>query len=165
MGTLDRTCKSVRCFLFCFFGQKIFICDSQSRNPPIVPLSLTLSECPLPPEALDSTPTLYHVLSLIFPLVTTLPLSLDILNNSLSCPEYRDEDLHSGWLQLPRGSTLILTESSVAEGSIFNQGSFHFLVKESLFITESRRHDHSRSTGDDETPICGIHISVLQLHL
>jgi hypothetical protein len=117
------------------------------------------------PEALDSTPTLYHVLSLIFPLVTTLSLSLDILNNSLSCPEYKDEDLHSGWLQLPRGSTLILTENSVAEGSIFNQGNFHFLLKESLVINESRRHDHSRSTGDDDPPICGIRIPLLQLHL
>jgi len=65
---------------------------------------------------------LHHVLSLLFPLVTTLPLSLDVLNNSLSCPEYRNEDLHSGWLQLPRGSILILTESFIAEGSIANHG-------------------------------------------
>ena len=127
MGPLDHTCKSVRYFLFRPLSKGFSICDSQSRDPPIVPLSLTLSEYPLPPEALDSTPTLYHVLSLIFPLVTTLPLSLDVLNNSLSCPEYKDEDLHSGWLQLPRGSTLVLTESSVAEGSIFNKGDLYFL--------------------------------------
>lgn len=110
-------------FSFCSF-QKNIICYSQSRNPPIVPLTLTLSEFPLPQEGLDSTPALHHVLSLIFPLVTTLPLSLDVLNNSLSRPESKDEDLHSGWLQLPRGSILILTESSVAEGSLFNQGNF-----------------------------------------
>ena len=134
MGPLDHTCKSVRRFLIS--PSKNLISDSQSRNPPIVPLTLTLSEYPLP-EGLDSTPTLHHVLSLIFPLVTTLPLSLDVLNSSLSCPEFKNEDLHSGWLQLPRGSTLILTESSVAEGSIFNQGNLFFLVKKLLLMMPS----------------------------
>ncbi|KAJ3517801.1 hypothetical protein NLJ89_g285 [Agrocybe chaxingu] len=34
----------------------------------------------------------------------------------------KDEDLHSGWLQHPKGSVLLLTESAVTEGGIFNKG-------------------------------------------
>lgn len=56
-----------------------------------------------------------------------LPLSLDVLNNTSARPESKDEDLHSGWLQLPRGTILMLTESSVSEGSIFDRGDFFSL--------------------------------------
>ena len=56
---------------------------------------LTLSGFPSSLEV-NSTPTLHHVLSLIFPLVAALPLPLSALNGTSFCPEPRDEDLHSG---------------------------------------------------------------------
>ncbi|CAA7267982.1 unnamed protein product [Cyclocybe aegerita] len=94
----------------------------RSRTPPVLPLSFTLAGFPPPLGDSSTTPTLHHVLSQLFPLVTTVPLSLNNLNNTSSCPESKDEDLHSGWLQHPKGSILLLTESAVTEGGIFNKG-------------------------------------------
>lgn len=51
-----------------------------------------------------------------------MPLSLDILDKVSFCPESKDEDLHSGQLQLPKGSILLLNEGAVTEGGIFNKG-------------------------------------------
>jgi hypothetical protein len=62
------------------------------------------------------------VLSQILPLLTTLPLSLETLNNKVLAPESKEEDLHSGWLQLPRGSVCIVTEGGVTEGTILERG-------------------------------------------
>ncbi|KAF9532404.1 putative alanine racemase-domain-containing protein [Crepidotus variabilis] len=93
----------------------------QSRKPPILPLSLTISGFP-PPANISAIPTLQHVLGLIFPMVSTIQLSLDTLNTTPFCPESKDEDLHSGWLQLPVGSIVILNEGAVTEGTVSNRG-------------------------------------------
>ncbi|TFK42808.1 mini-chromosome maintenance replisome factor-domain-containing protein [Crucibulum laeve] len=95
----------------------------QSRTPPILPLSLTVSAFPSPPaEAPSSTPALCHVLSHLVPLFTTLPLSLNTLNNTSFAPESINENLHSGRLQLPAGSVCVVTESGVTEGIIGEKG-------------------------------------------
>ncbi|PPQ63202.1 hypothetical protein CVT24_005747 [Panaeolus cyanescens] len=94
----------------------------QSRHPPIHPMSLTISKFPSPSGSTASTPTIYHVLSLLLPLVTLVPLSLEVLNTTLFRPESKEEDLHSGWLQHPKGALLLLTENSMSEGSISNHG-------------------------------------------
>ncbi|PPQ66893.1 hypothetical protein CVT26_009833 [Gymnopilus dilepis] len=94
----------------------------RSRHPPILPLSMTLSGFPSPPDALSATPTLYHVLAGIFPLVALLPLSIETLNNASFYPESKEENLHSGYLQHPKGTVLLLTEGQVMEGQIFDQG-------------------------------------------
>ncbi|KAF8906042.1 putative alanine racemase-domain-containing protein [Gymnopilus junonius] len=94
----------------------------RSRHPPVLPLSMTLSSFPSPVDNLNSTPALYHTLSQVFPLVSFVPLSLETLNNVQFSPESKDEDLHSGYLQHPKGSILLLTEGQVTEGGIFNKG-------------------------------------------
>jgi hypothetical protein len=62
------------------------------------------------------------VLSYILPAVSTLPLSLDAINTTPFAPESKDEDLHSGWLQLPAGTVCIVTETGVQEGKIHERG-------------------------------------------
>ncbi|GLB35181.1 putative mini-chromosome maintenance replisome factor [Lyophyllum shimeji] len=96
----------------------------QSRTPPILPLTLTLSRFPSPPSKTDisTNPTLSHVLSLLFPVLNILPLSLNTLNATSFAPESKNEDLHSGWLQLPSGSVCLLTESGVTEGKVSERG-------------------------------------------
>ncbi|KAJ7197275.1 mini-chromosome maintenance replisome factor-domain-containing protein, partial [Mycena pura] len=93
----------------------------QSRTPPILPPSLTISKFP-PPTGRWSTPTLSTVLSHLLPIVDTLHLSLDVLNGSSFSPESRNEDLHSGRLQLPRGSVCVVTEGGITEGGLNDRG-------------------------------------------
>lgn len=62
------------------------------------------------------------MLSLIFPLVSVLPLSLETINTTSFAPELKQEDLHGGWLQLPQGSICVITESKLTEGGINERG-------------------------------------------
>ncbi|RDB21489.1 Mini-chromosome maintenance complex-binding protein [Hypsizygus marmoreus] len=94
----------------------------QSRTPPILPLTLTLSHFPSPGAGQTTIPALTHVLAQIFPLVSTLPISLHTLNDTSFAPESKNEDLHSGWLQLPAGSVCVVTEGGVTEGGVFERG-------------------------------------------
>ncbi|EKM55766.1 uncharacterized protein PHACADRAFT_95582 [Phanerochaete carnosa HHB-10118-sp] len=105
----------------------------QSRNPPLLPPSVTLFQFPSPPvpslaagsedqTPILPTPALSHVLSLLLPLAQTLPLSLATLNKVPFSPESKDEDLHSGALQLPHGSMLLVTEGGVREGKLIERG-------------------------------------------
>lgn len=52
----------------------------------------------------------------------TLPLSLDTLNKSSFAPESKDEDLHSGVLQLPQRAMLLVTEAGLQEGKLVERG-------------------------------------------
>ena len=70
----------------------------------------------------SATPTLFHVLSQLLPLFSLLPLSLDRLNHDSFTPESKDEDLHSGVMQVPEGSTFLVTESQVEEGKLEERG-------------------------------------------
>ena len=113
----------------------------QSRMPPILPPSLTLSRFPIPPSNTpnasppvtadrQTAPTLTHVLASLLPTLLPLPLSLPTLNTTPFIPESKDEDLHSGWLQLPSGSICLVTEGGVREGGVWDRGqcfSFIFL--------------------------------------
>ncbi|KAF7295174.1 hypothetical protein MIND_01056200 [Mycena indigotica] len=93
----------------------------QSRSPPLLPPSLTISKFPSPSGEFK-TPKLLAVLSQLFPMVDALPLSLDTINHSSFSPESKNEDLHSGRLQLPRGSICVVTEGGVTEGGIVERG-------------------------------------------
>ena len=73
-------------------------------------------------------PTLSHVLSQLLPLSRTLPLSLELLNKVSFTPESKDEDLHAGTLQLPKGSLLLVTEGGVQEGKLVERGMRHGFV-------------------------------------
>jgi hypothetical protein len=52
----------------------------------------------------------------------TLPLSLDLLNSAPSSPESINEDLHSGFLQLAHGTTMLMTEGGIQEGKLVERG-------------------------------------------
>ncbi|KAJ7929359.1 putative alanine racemase-domain-containing protein [Mycena leptocephala] len=93
----------------------------QSRTPPVLPPSLAITRFPAP-TAQSSMPSLYTVLSHLLPIVVTLPLSLEVLNTSPFSPESKNEDLHSGRLQLPRGTTCVVTEGGITEGGVFDRG-------------------------------------------
>ena len=107
----------------------------QSRNPPLLQPSITLSQFPSPPipsvTQQESTatspptynPTLSHILSEILPLTGTLPLSLPYLNKVSFSPESKDEDLHAGVLQLPKGTVLLVTEGGISEGKLQERGT------------------------------------------
>ena len=101
--------------------------ESQSRTPPILPLSVALSSFPqprptpsIPPETLVLEPTLNHVLSLILPSVVHLALSIPFLNESTFLPKSVEEDLHSGVLQLPKGTAVLVSDGTVSEGTLNN---------------------------------------------
>lgn len=94
---------------------------SQSRNPPLLPPSLTLSRFPRPNEPND-VPVLSHLLSELLSLSLLLPLTLDFMNNRSFAPESKNEDLHSGMLQLPAGTVVLVTESGIQEGKVLEKG-------------------------------------------
>ena len=52
----------------------------------------------------------------------TLPLSLDLLNSVPFSPESVNEDLHSGYLQLAHGTTMLMTEGGIQEGKLVERG-------------------------------------------
>lgn len=103
----------------------IFYPDSQSRQPPLFPPSLTLSRFPLPDgEApVPPTPALAHVLRYLLPIIVDVPLTLSLMNTRLFSPESRDESLHAGLLQLPAGSTILLSDSGIQEGAVTETGT------------------------------------------
>ncbi|KAJ7070358.1 putative alanine racemase-domain-containing protein [Mycena belliarum] len=112
------------------------IAKVQSRTPALLPPSLTISQFP-PPAAQSSTPSLSTVLSHLLPTVVTLPLSLDVLNSSSFYPESKNEDLHSGRLQLPRGSVCVVTEGGVTEGGVFDRGIMNLRAMQEMMSTQT----------------------------
>lgn len=112
-------------YVQCYASHLAFLINhySQARTPPLLPPSITISQFPLPSSNESGTsPTLSHILSLILPRLITLPLSLNFLNNSSFAPESKDEDLHAGMLQLPKGTALLVTENGLSEGQLVNRG-------------------------------------------
>ncbi|KAI0051140.1 hypothetical protein FA95DRAFT_1535295 [Auriscalpium vulgare] len=93
----------------------------QSRSRSLNPPSLTLSHFPSPTADI-TIPTVSHILAALHPLAVTLPLSLDFLNQVPFAPESKQEDLHSGVLQLAHGTTVLITESGVQEGKLVERG-------------------------------------------
>lgn len=93
----------------------------QSRNPPILPLSLQLTSFPRSENG-SPTPVICSVLSRLLPLFSVLNLSLEVLNNDRFVPESNGEDLSSGYLQIPAGSIMLLTEIGIKQGNILEKG-------------------------------------------
>ncbi|KAF8436900.1 putative alanine racemase-domain-containing protein [Boletus edulis BED1] len=92
-----------------------------TRAIPLLPPSLTISRFPQP-SSTDLIPTLSHVFTELIPQHLLIPLSLDLLNKTPFLPESKEEDLHSGYLQLPTGTTILLTESALQEGKLLETG-------------------------------------------
>lgn len=100
----------------------------QSRTRSLLPPSLTLAQFPSPLSSNTSIPVLSHILSLLLPKSVTVPLSLELLNESAFVPESKNEDLHSGVLQVSDGTTYLLTESGVREGKLVERGTHDLLL-------------------------------------
>ncbi|GJJ12424.1 hypothetical protein Clacol_006666 [Clathrus columnatus] len=94
---------------------------SFSRQPAILPLSLTISKIPYP-EIPIMIPPLVNVLRLLLPLFVDIPLTLSSINSQPFFPESQNEDLHSGYFQLPAGTLVLLSEFGVQEGAINDRG-------------------------------------------
>ncbi|KAJ7043326.1 putative alanine racemase-domain-containing protein [Mycena alexandri] len=135
------------------------IAKVQSRTPPLLPLSLTLSKFPPPPASKSSTPRLSAVLSHLLPIVVTLPLSLEVLNNSSFSPESKNEDLHSGRLQLPRGSVCVVTEGGVTEGGVFDRGLRNLRALQEVMSSQSLEYIFPFSRFAFETDIAFLILS------
>lgn len=97
----------------------------QSRHPPILPPSILISHFPEPSSTAPSStviPAISHVLSFLLPLQVALPLTIDYLNTHPFAPTSTDEDLHSGALQLPAGTHVLLSETGLREGTLREKG-------------------------------------------
>jgi hypothetical protein len=95
-----------------------------TRAIPLLPPSLTIS-CFPQPSSTELIPTLSHVLAELLPQYLPIPLSLDLLNKTPFLPESKEEDLHSGYLQLLPGTTILLTESAIREGKLLERGTMN----------------------------------------
>ena len=82
-------------------------------------------------------PTLSAVLAELLPLTHTLPLSLLLLNKEPFAPESKDEDLHSGVLQLPQGTVLLVTEGGIQEGKLVDRGVLNVRALQEVMATQT----------------------------
>jgi Mini-chromosome maintenance replisome factor len=100
--------------------------------------SLTLAHFPSQASSSPSTlPSLSGVLSLLLPLHVTLPLSLDLLNSARFAPESVNEDLHSGYLQLAHGTTMLMTEGGIQEGKLVDRGVLNVRTIQQVINTQT----------------------------
>jgi hypothetical protein len=115
-------CKSLKLVTFLVAASVVHIiplsslanhaCVRSTHHAP----SLTLAHFPSQASSSPSTlPSLSGVLSLLLPLHVTLLLSL---NSVCFTPESVNEDLHSGYLQLAHGTTMLITEGGIQEGKL-----------------------------------------------
>ena len=112
--------------------------SSHSRTRSLNPPSLTLAHFPSPPTSSPSAlPALSHVLPLLLPLHVTLPLSLDLLNSVPFSPESVNEDLHSGYLQLAHGTTMLMTEGGMQEGKLVERGVLNVRAVQQVISTQT----------------------------
>jgi len=121
---------------------------------------MLLTKFPGPSSTAPSrTPVLTSVLENLFPTVLTIPLSLKTLNDTSFAPESKDEDLHSGWLQIPQGSLCVVTETDIEEGQVNQKGDARFLLAYGFsdFVISFRLDEPSfpsRNDDKSDTTIC-----------
>ncbi|KAI0798102.1 mini-chromosome maintenance replisome factor-domain-containing protein [Abortiporus biennis] len=113
------------------------IARTQTRHPPIYPPSLTISHFPPPPSGSSSQPTLSLALSLVLTLAHTLPITVDYLNSRKFNPESKDEDLHSGELQLPKGTVLVVAETGLQEGKVLEKGLMNIQALQEVMSSQT----------------------------
>ncbi|KLO11990.1 hypothetical protein SCHPADRAFT_830184 [Schizopora paradoxa] len=131
------------------------ISSVQSRSPPVMPLSITISQ--FEKDARESvTPLLAHALKQILPLSTFLSLSLERLNSQKFIPESVDEDLHAGFLQLPKGSVLLLSDNEVEEGQLSDKGMRNLVAIQELAKQQTLRYEFPFSNFSFETEVIVI---------
>jgi hypothetical protein len=94
----------------------------QSRSPPILPPSLTISSFPDAARETLSSPAITWVLKELLSILTVVPLSLEGMNGKSFAPNSADDDLHAGLLQQAPGTTTIVTETGIKEGKVTESG-------------------------------------------
>ncbi|KAK0448360.1 uncharacterized protein EV420DRAFT_1567556 [Desarmillaria tabescens] len=120
----------------------------QSRTPPIFPPSLGLCRFPSPAFPTSLTPAISHILSLLF-------LSVSTISPFFS----KDEDLHSGWLQLPKGSVCIVTEAGVQEGNVVERGLLNLRAMQEMMTSQTLQYVFPFSSYSFETDVVFIVLS------
>ncbi|KZT26349.1 hypothetical protein NEOLEDRAFT_1113066 [Neolentinus lepideus HHB14362 ss-1] len=108
----------------------------QIKQTHLLPPSLTLSKLPPPPSP-STIPSLCTVLSLLLPQVITLPATLDKLNNEHFVPESKEEDLHSGYLQVPAGTTVVISELGLQEGNLLEKGVANVVAAQNAMSSQT----------------------------
>ncbi|CAO3658979.1 unnamed protein product [Umbelopsis ramanniana] len=73
-------------------------------------------------SANSSTRNISSVLQKLLPAFVELPLSLDVLNTTNFYPRSTEENLHAGVLQLLDGTTVLVDETMLNEGTLKEQG-------------------------------------------
>lgn len=58
-------------------------------------------------------------------MLVELPLSLPVINTRPFTPESRDDTLHSGLLQLPAGTVVLVSDMDMEEGKMEEAGKMH----------------------------------------
>jgi len=74
-------------------------------------------------------------------------------------PESREEDLHSGYLQLPLGTTTLLTESGMEEGQVVERGNTR-LSWSIRILMHHRSQKHSGNARNYELSNARVHFSI-----
>ena len=67
--------------------------------------------------------TLEKIMSNILPKVHAIPMTLQTLNTEAFYPR-KDDQLLSGFLQVTRGTALLLDETALEEGTLNEQGKY-----------------------------------------
>jgi len=112
------------------------IARTQSRSSSIFPPSLTLSRF-VAPKLPTAIPTLSYVLAELLPISLTLPLSLDTLNQENFIPESRQEDLHSGFLQVAPGTSILVTEGGICVGNLVEKGIMNLQAMQNVMTSQT----------------------------
>jgi len=70
-------------------------------------------------------------------LLATIPVSLHTLNETYFFPRSDDEDLHSGWLQLPRATLCVIVEAGISEGEINGKALLNIRAMQEVLDSQS----------------------------
>lgn len=77
-----------------------------------------------------------------------MQLSLEALNGGRFIPESNGEDLSSGYLQVPAGSVMLLTEAGIHEGNLVEKGML------ASTLTSSTERWYARDPQSEGYPRC-----------
>ncbi|KAI6167199.1 mini-chromosome maintenance replisome factor-domain-containing protein [Pisolithus thermaeus] len=161
--------RSVRRELICWISEHVLGGDDlavewlllqlsskvHTRSMAFLPPSLTLSRFPPPPHP-NMLPTLSYALSELLQKYMPVSLSLELLNTKSFTPESREEDLHSGYLQLPAGTTILLTESALREGNVTEKGLMNIRAIQEIMTSQTLHYTFPFSRFTFETDISAI---------
>lgn len=113
----------------------------------------------------DFNTNLNTIIASLTPRFAEVDLSIPMLNNQKTrvAPRNRDENLESGWLQLPSGTRCLIDMRGITEGKLDDNGKLDQTQVAScvLIRTSSARRAKSAAFCDD----CGSAESVLRIPL